>query len=221
MKTETLLILKNFSTINKSLKIDMGNVLRVYNKPLGVYATATIEDDFPRKFSIYDVNQWLSTLSLFDSPEISYDERQMSITSGRMNAKYRYSQPEVTADQPSQDPSIPDVLYSFELPKEQLSELLKASSVLGLKEVQFSDKGLRTFTSDAKGNPIDNEYTSSIENINYKDQADIIPVKVKVESLKLIPINYMVAVTERMVIFTGNLTDTVKIKYIIGLIVGN
>lgn len=216
MKQETLAVLKNLSTINKSIRINTGDVLTIFNPSIPLYARAVVDDKFPKSFSIYDLNQWLATLSLFNDPEISFEDKQMVINGGRMNAKYRYSASAVTADQPSNEIVLPETLFSFTMPREQLQEILKATSVLCLKELEFSINGLRAFNSNAKGEAIDNEYTTAIENVQYENEASIRTVKIKVEAMRLMPFDYVVSINEKAVVFES--TDG-AIKYVAGLIV--
>ena len=216
MNKDTLTVLKNFAGINKYMRISKGNVLMIFNPSLPLFARAEISDFFPKEFSIYDLNQWLSTLSLFEDPDIDFGDKQMVIPAGRINAKYRYSASSVTADQPTNIPNIPDTLYSFDLKKEQLSEILKASSVLGLKEIEFSVNGIRCLNSDNAGNAIDNEYQSLIEDISIVDASFAKPVKVKVEVLKLLPLDYNVSITEKLVKFSN---EENKLDYYAGIIV--
>lgn len=217
MQQETLTVLKNFSSINKSIRITTGNVLTIFNSSVPLYARATVPDTFPKTFSIYDLNQWLATLSLFDNPDIAFEDKQMVINGGRMHAKYRYSAAAVTADQPTQEIEIPPTIFSFKMPREQLQEVLKATSVLGLKELEFSLNGLRAFNSNAKGEAIDNEYTSAIEDVEYTDDGISKPLaKIKVGALRLLPLDYKVSITERATVFES--LDG-AIKYVAGLIV--
>lgn len=215
MSKHTMLILKNFSGINKHMRINSGNVLTIFNLNFPLFARAEVEDFFPKTLSIYDLNQWLSTLSLFEDPDIEYADKLMTISSGKMSAKYRYCSPSVTADQPINPPSVEDTLFSFNLNKEQLAEILKASSVLGLKEVEFSSNGIRCLNSDDAGNAIDNEYVTAIEQLNLESDMSK-PVKIKVEALKLLSLDYDVSVTERFVKFSS---EESKLDYYAGIIV--
>lgn len=217
MKQETLTVLKNLSTINKSIRISTGNVLTIFNPSIPLYARAVVDDKFPKSFSIYDLNQWLATLSLFNDPDISFEDKQMVINGGRMNAKYRYSAAAVTADQPTDEITLPETLFSFTMPREQLQEILKATSVLCLKELEFSIHGLRAFNSNAKGEAIDNEYTTAIENVQFENEAAVKKVKIKVEALRLMSLDYVVSINEKAVVFES--VDN-SIKYVAGLIVG-
>lgn len=219
MKPETLTILKNFSGINKSIRFDASSRIMIFNPNINFLAYADVEDEFPLKFSIYDLNQLLSTLALFDEPKIEYEQNQMVIRGNRMSAKYRYSAPQVTSDQVSHIPTIPDNEYSFELSKEQLNEVMKAASVLGLKEVQFSKDSIKAFNTDDSGKVLDNEYESEIEDLNIINTDTDLVVKIKVEALKLIPVDYTVFINEKCVIFKSKHPDY-KVTYYSALIVG-
>lgn len=208
MKQETLTVLKNFASINKSIRIREGKQLMIFNPTIPLFAVATVEDEFPKSFSLYDLNQWLSTLSLFSEPNINFKEKHMEVSSGRIKAKYRYSPASITSDQPDYIPQMPPTKFSFFMPKEQLQEILKASSVMGLKELQLSREGLKLFTTDSKGEILDNEYDAAIEGLKVFDE-DAKPAKVKVEALKLMPLDYEIEVNETAAIFRstcGNYT---------------
>ncbi|PNX46381.1 MAG: DNA polymerase, partial [Thermoplasmata archaeon M11B2D] len=65
LSSEALQVLKNFSTICKGLSVSKGNVLRTTNPGRTVLAEATLEEDFPKSFSVYDLTELLGVLSLF------------------------------------------------------------------------------------------------------------------------------------------------------------
>jgi hypothetical protein len=209
MKQETLTVLKNFAGINKYIRIDKGNTLVIYNQSIGLFAKAKVEDTFPKTFSIYDLNQLLATISLFNDPEITYNEASLDITSGRMSVKYRYSDSSITIDQPRDEPQgLPEPSFSFELKKELLQEILKASSVLGVKLVELSKDRIRAYNVDAYDKPLDNEYQSLIENATILNEFEAKPVKIKIDALKMLQNDYTVFVSKHAVKFIsqdGNL----------------
>lgn len=211
-------ILKNFSSINKSIRFNASNQLCILNESLGTFAIANIETTFPIQFSIYDLNQLLSTLAMFDEPTIKYDSTQMLISGERMNAKYRYSSAAVTKDQRDEMPKLPPQLFEFDLSKEQLAEVLKASSVLSLKELQFNNDSIKLFNTDSKGNVIDNEYETMLESVNVIDDGKK-SIRVKVDSLKLLPLDYAVSVHDGCVVFKSK-NDQFDVTYVVAIIVG-
>ena len=68
LSDKTLTLLKNFSTINQSILFKKGNSLRTISVMKNILAEATIEEDIPKDFGVYDLNQFLNALSLHQSP---------------------------------------------------------------------------------------------------------------------------------------------------------
>jgi hypothetical protein len=64
----TLSVLKNFSGINQNLAVKSGNKIRTISPQKTVMAVAQVEDKFDSPFAIYDLNQFLSAVSLFEKP---------------------------------------------------------------------------------------------------------------------------------------------------------
>ena len=86
---KTFSILKNFSSINQSLYVTKGNVLRTMSEMKSVMAEAEIQEMFPQDFGIYDLNQFLGVLSLFEEPDLDFDTSYVRIKGGQ-NASSNY-----------------------------------------------------------------------------------------------------------------------------------
>ena len=69
---KTLTVLKNFAGINNSILVKEGNQLRTISVAKNILAEAEIEEDFPRQFGIYDLNQFLNGLSLHQDPDLDF-----------------------------------------------------------------------------------------------------------------------------------------------------
>ncbi len=61
-------ILKNFSTINKSIVIEPGNVVSTLSVNKNILAKATVTEEFSKQVAIYDLGVFLGGVSLFDAP---------------------------------------------------------------------------------------------------------------------------------------------------------
>ena len=72
LSDKTLTLLKNFSTINQSILFKQGNSLRTISVMKNILAEAKIEEDIPKDFGVYDLNQFLNALSLHQSPELDF-----------------------------------------------------------------------------------------------------------------------------------------------------
>ena len=72
LSDSTLSLLKNFSSINQSLLFKEGNKLRTMSVMKTILVEATIGEDFPKDFGIYDLNQFLNGLGLHQSPQLDF-----------------------------------------------------------------------------------------------------------------------------------------------------
>lgn len=197
MQRKTIEVLKNFASINSGLIFKKGNKLRTISVMKNVFASTSVPDEFTKEFAIYDLNEFLSTLSLFDAPELEYKEDHILIKSGRSRVKYFYSSPSVVVAAPDKDlPSLEENL-SFTLSKESLDELMKAASVMKLKELAISNSGFKTFNKSSVGN----QYNADAEDLVVNPDAPDRDYVLKIENIKLLPGSYKVKVTARFVEF--------------------
>lgn len=141
LSERTISLLKNFAGINPSILIKPGNVLQTINPMSSVVATATVEESFPREFAIYDLNQFLSAISMFKSCDIEFGEGYLELK-GEGNAAIRYwcAEPSLIKSKVS-EVKLPSEDVKFHLSEEALSKVLKAASILALPELAFASNG--------------------------------------------------------------------------------
>lgn len=208
MQKKTLEILKNFSTINSGIIIKKGSTLRTMSTSKNILANVEVADSFPREFAIYDLNEFLSTLSLFANPTLSYENDHISIKSGGSSVKYYYSSPTVVVGAPEKDLSFENANITMQLEKEDLAQLIKASSVMQLDTLELSSNGLRAFNSKTKGGNQFNLETSIIKGsskitLESNDVKSGGKFQIKLELMKLLPVSYNVRVSDRVVHFSN------------------
>ena len=75
--SDTLSVLKNFSTINPSIVFKPGSVVRTISPQKTVMAAATIGETVETQAGVYDLSRFLSTLALFDNPEVVFGQDQV------------------------------------------------------------------------------------------------------------------------------------------------
>ena len=91
LSEQTVSILKNFSTINQNLVIKEGSEIATMSAMKNIVAKATVEENFPVEFAIYDLNEFLSALSLFENPDLDFQENYVLITeSGSKGKSLKY-----------------------------------------------------------------------------------------------------------------------------------
>ena len=70
LSEKTLNSLKNFATINSSLLVDKGSLQRSWNGDETILVEATLPDEFPSEFGIYDLPQFLANVTTLTNPEL-------------------------------------------------------------------------------------------------------------------------------------------------------
>jgi hypothetical protein len=59
LSKDTLDVLKNFASINSGMEFKKGNTIRTMSSGKTVLAKASLKDEFPQDFCVYDLNQFL------------------------------------------------------------------------------------------------------------------------------------------------------------------
>ena len=65
LSNDTREVLKNYSTINANLLVTSGNQIATMSQMKNIVSKATLPDTFEKEFAIYDLNEFLSAMSLF------------------------------------------------------------------------------------------------------------------------------------------------------------
>jgi hypothetical protein len=142
LSTDTVNLLKNFSSINSNIVIQGGNVLRTMAEAKNVMARAEVAETFPDSFGIYDLGEFLSVYNMFDDPDLDFADDMNSVTmrEGRSAVKYFFSDPAILTT-PSKDITMPQTDVSFTLTSDDLASIRKASSALGVSELVVTKEG--------------------------------------------------------------------------------
>ena len=124
-------ILKNFSEINTNILIKPGSELNTISTMRNIFAKATISESFDSEFGIYDLNEFLSVVSSLDKPELTLEDKHMTISAegSRATAKYFYSDPSVIVA-PTKDVNMPETDVTFSLSESNLAQLQKMAAIL-------------------------------------------------------------------------------------------
>jgi len=133
---ETLAILQNFASINPNMVLKANDTrLRTMAEAKNIIASATIVEQFDAPIGIYDLNEFLSAISLLQSPELTVAENVITFVSGARKLNYTCANPEILTT-PTKD--IKDPPYEVQLSVSQalVTSLKKAASAL--KHTTFS-----------------------------------------------------------------------------------
>jgi hypothetical protein len=212
LTNETINVLKNFSTINQNLVIKEGSDISTMSAMKNIIAKATVEEKFAKEFAIYDLNEFLSALSLFSNPNLDFNDDYVVITedgSSGKSLKYWYSDPSVVTS-PTKEVTMPSTEIKFNLSSDTLSEVTKAAAVIGVPDMVLESGELRV--TDKK-NDTANSYSTQV--IDNDDTTENYKFWFKVENLKLLPGSYDVQVSEKKISYFKN--SNLDIEYFIAL----
>lgn len=139
LSEKTMSVLKNYATINPNIVIERGNTVKTISEARNVLSSSKLDIDFPETFGIYDLNEFISVLSLVDSPRLKFEQNYVLVidNSGRSRTKYHYSDLDILT-KPSKDIIMPEADVKFTLDRQTLSKIKRASSVLGHAELSVS-----------------------------------------------------------------------------------
>jgi hypothetical protein len=194
LTTETISVLKNFSTINANLMVKAGSSLSTMSAMKNIVAKADVSEEFPSDFAIYDLNEFLSALSLFGRPDLEFNNDFVIITEEgtSKSLKYWFSDPSVVTT-PSKEISMPSTELTFNLSSDTLNEITKAAAVIGVPDMALA--GGKLMVTDKK-NSTANAYETSLDVGNV--EADY-KFWFKVENLKVMPGAYDVEVSSKKI----------------------
>ena len=205
LSNETVSVLKNFSTINQNLVIKGGNKIATMSAMKNIVAKAEVLEEFPQEFAIYDLNEFLSAISLFSKPELEFENDFVMITEEGTSTslKYWYSDPSVVTT-PTKDITMPECEVKFNLSSDTLSTVTKAAAVIGAPDMALESGSLKV--TDKK-NDTANNYALDLD---VDSQSDNYKFWFKVENLKLIQGSYDVQVSSKNISHFKNSTGNVE-----------
>ena len=195
LSDKTLTLLKNFSSINQSILFKKGSSLRTISVMKNILAEATIEEDLPTDFGIYDLNQFLNGLGLHQNPDLDFQNTgHVLIREGKSRTKYFFADPNVIVTPPDKEITLPSEDVSFELSTSQLDKLLKAAAIYQLPDLAVvgGDGVVKIVVRDKKND------TSNDFSIVVGETESVFSFNFKVENIKIVPGTYDVVVSQKL-----------------------
>jgi hypothetical protein len=194
LSDSTVTLLKNFSNINQSLMFKQGNSIRTISVMRNILAEATISEDLPKDFGIYDLNQFLNGMSLHKDPELDFEnDTYVMIREGKSRSKYFFADPNVIISPPEKTLTLPSEDVCFVLSTHDLDRLLKAAAVYQLPDFSaVGEAGVVKLVVRDKKNETSNDFS-----IVVGETISTFEFNFKVENIKLIPGTYDVVVSKQ------------------------
>jgi len=211
ISSDTRDVLKNFSTINSGIRVKSGNKLETISNMKNILAVATVKEEFPTNFSIYNLPEFLGATSLLEDPDFNFGETSLSIADNNSKLAYFYAS-EGMVVAPDKMITMPDAEIEFKVTSTLLGDLQKASSVLGVNDlVLFSDGESVSLTVKDKKNAASNTFSRVVG----EGDGTTFSMNFKIENLKILPGNYNVSVSSKGISHFNN--ADIELEYFIAL----
>ena len=197
LSEHTVDVLKNFASINQNLVIKEGSTLTTMSAMKNIVAKAEVEESFDKEVAIYDLNEFLASISLFTNPILEFDEGFVTIkeeNNPKNSLKYFYSDPSVVTS-PNKTITMPSKEVSFKLNGENLNKLKRAAGVIQAPDLVLEKKNTDVFLT-VKDKKNDTANTFSIDVDTVADGSDF-KFFFKVENLKLMDGDYDVDISSK------------------------
>jgi len=213
LSENTLNLLKNFSEINSNMVFKPGNTIATIADAKNIMASATITEEMPRQFGIYNLQEFLSTLTLVANPELSFSDDFVTINDGKISIRYFYSSMELLTA-PSKQVSMPNPEVTFTLSEDTIEKIRRASAVLGHANFEIQGKNglIIIHITDVK-NASANKYSIVVdENNACKEVFSFIMV---ITNLKMVTGNYTMEISSKLISHLKH--TTLPVEYWIAL----
>ena len=218
LSENTIAVLKNFSAINPNLVFRQGNELKTISVAKNILANATVDETFPIEFGVYDLNEFLNALSLFESPELNFASNEfVQLKEGPRALKYHFSAMDMLTT-PSKNITMPNADIKFVLKDSDLALLRKASSNLGVSELTVcgaeSAASITLQVADPK-NPTSNVFTLDVDLEGTVRPGHAFKMVFNIANFKLIPGDYNVELSSKLISRFEHVSS--KVEYFIAL----
>lgn len=202
---ETFDVLKNFSTVNPSIAIKEGNVIRTISEQKNILAQAVVNESMPVDYAIYDLNQFLGLASLFEEPDFAFGESDVTIRDNNTRSRYTFTDPAMITSPPEKNIELDSPEIDFQMPYSSLKSVINGANQLGLPEIAVrGGAGIISLVATNTKNPTTNEFSVDVGQTNANFQMIF-----KTENLKFMALDYSVKISSKGVSQFTNETKSI------------
>jgi len=191
---ETVDVLRNFSSINPSLAVNEGSVIRTISEQKNILAQATVAERFPKDFAVYELNTLLGFVSLFDDPDIKFNEKDLVIsdTNSRVG-NFTYTPSDMITTPPAKNIDVSQAEISFTLLEKDYTDVVKAAHQLQLPDVVAIGDGktINLIATDVKNT------TSNVFSCSVGETSDNFKMIFRTENLRFMSGDYDVRISSK------------------------
>jgi len=197
LSNETISILKNFGAINQGIFFKKGKTLKTVSSHKNILVQANINEEVPADFGVYDLNNFLSVISLSSDPTFEFEDKNVVIVGnkGRSKTKYRFCEPSMIVTPPEKELSMPDPEITIDFSTEDFGDIMRTAAVLSSPQIAVESNGSKVslITLDTAN---DSAHTNTLE-IGSGD-GKVYRMIFKTENLsKILPGSYTVNISSK------------------------
>lgn len=185
--------MKNFASINPSLVFTKGSTLRTINPYKSVVGIATLDVEFPSEAVVYDMSRFLSTLNLYENPDIEFGDRFFTISEGKKKNTYVYADKSMVIAAPEKEPKIPAFDVEVKVDWNDLQSVIKAASVLQLPEIAVVGEDGKSYLKAINSK----DKSADQFGVELGETEDTFVLAFKTENLKFLPFDYTVSLSSK------------------------
>lgn len=212
LSKETLALIKNFSAINGAILLQAGSELKTISESKTVIAEATIAEEFPVDFNIYDLGEFLSAVSIFQNNTVlDFQDKYVTISDGG-KSKVKFYAAGDNLIKPVPSIKFPTPTVEFNLGADQLAMILKTSSALKADDLTITGDGnvLKALVTNKKNT------TSNAYELELGTTTETFTANLKIDNLMVLPGDYAVSISDKRISrfknASGNLTYFIAVE---------
>ena len=234
LSKSTIDLLRNFSTINKSILIQEGSYIQTMSVNKNIIGMGKIKEFIPCDMAIYDLPLFLGALSLFKKPWLNFpDDKRVIIFDEDTKGKtvFYYSDPEIIVTPPEFNKDLPEQELMFNLPQSDLTQLMQAAKVYGVEDLCINGyKGEYSICVRDNKNKTSNVFSLPLKKVNFyqglqtegEEEYKLTAERTtfcfcfKVENLKLQDASYHVVISNRNIANFCSMTHS-ELNYFVAM----
>jgi hypothetical protein len=208
LNENTLTVLKNFASINSGLVIRKGKIQRTISPDETVLAEASLEDDFPEIFGIYELTNFLGNVTTLSNPDMSFSDKSVVLKDGDLELNYfSCSTNLITSPPEGKELVMSDPTATFTITNSNLQKILRLSAMNELTHLSIIGKDGKI---SLRANELKNDTSNSVSIEVGEYKGDDFKASLKVDNIKVIPDDYTVHIKVGRFTYWVNKNNTLK-----------
>ena len=192
LSENTLTVLKNFASINSGIVLRKGKVQKTISPDKVILAEVTLDDDISSDFGIYDLPQFLGTVSTLGNPDIEFENNRAIMNDGSLKLNYYSCSPTLITAPPDKDLEMKSCDVQFTLTSANMQKLLRIAAMNEMTNLTVVGKNGKLHVKvHVKENDTSNYATLELADHTGPD----FEKSFKTDNLKMITDDYDVSIT--------------------------